>query len=307
MIWQKFLKTTFLSFISFAFINEIVLFFVKNPYAIALRHNVDLYANFPPKAPNIERSVILGDSVVNQIFESFKMQIGVVDLTTNQATGISGNYFLLKRYLEQNNHLKQVWLSFIPSVYSKDMSDDLSYTYFFSVFNRPEEISEYSECAMGRSGYDFDLNYKIKHRLDLFSSPWITLNFWSQRWIRSFGKAEGQFRPVESNYQSVDDAWKKIYDEELKLHPLTRCFLTKILRLSEEKNFQIHILINPVYRRRFNANSLVILKNSLKEFGSVTDFNDLSFYDEKSFYDGVHLVNQSRAIFFKDLSLVLKD
>jgi hypothetical protein len=307
MIWRKFLKRTFLALVSCAILNEIALFVIKNPNAVAFRHNVDLYANFPPKTSDIDTDIVLGDSVVNQVFESFNIRSGIVDLTTNQATGLSGNYFLLKRFLRENAAPKRIWLSFTPTVFAKDMSDDLSYTYFFSVFNRPEEINESLECGISKAGYNLSLNYKIKHRFDLFASPWIAFNFFSQRWIKALQRVDAGSAISYPERRPGGGGWVRKYEEVANIHPIARCFMEKVARLGKDHGFHVSIVINPFYQRKFSAASLNELKSSLGVFGRIADMNESAVYDEGAFYDGTHLINQYRYIFYRDLFSLISE
>lgn len=299
-MWRRFLLISFLTFLGTACLNEGLLFILGNPNRIALRHNVDLLANYPPKAPNSGYNVIMGDSVLNQVLESFETPRGYIDLTTNQAVGVAGNYYLLERFLAKNLPPEHLWIGFNPQMYLNDLNDKLAYTYFFSVFNRPSEKDDYLQTGLGYNGFDLPIESLIKQRLDLASAPMLTFNFFLRERIRKTSRFGS---PMEAKSRTKEIVRvERSQQATFSMHPLNRAFLSKISALAQKKHIKLHILINPFIHERGSYENL---KNSLQITAEVTDFNDLRNYPAECFYDGVHLRDYCRKDFYSDLIKVL--
>ena len=85
--------------------------------------------------------VILGNSVAYQVFNhpSFLERTNIAMLATNEAIGMTGQYFVMKRYLERNRPPRAVILITHPSL-KGSLSNVTADNYLCRTFTRPREI-----------------------------------------------------------------------------------------------------------------------------------------------------------------------
>ena len=136
---KKWIKNFFLNIIILIFIIEIS-YHLKS----SNRHYVDyIINNILPNTKNKNVDIlILGDSVAANAFKNKILKENIFDLSSNQAISMAGNYFLLKRFLEQNNPPKELFLFTIPQFYQNDLNQIWTYLYFETVFQNDEEFEE---------------------------------------------------------------------------------------------------------------------------------------------------------------------
>lgn len=98
-----------------------------------------------------EDIVLLSDSVTYGALALLEDSSGVSDLTSNQAMGVAGNYFLLRRRIASGAPLKQVVYIIHPRSYVIDHKQfpDLNESYFTTVFDAEDEIQDV-ETLLGR-------------------------------------------------------------------------------------------------------------------------------------------------------------
>lgn len=83
---------------------------------------------------NTNDSLMLGDSVANNLWNVYEDSDDICHLATNQAITPYGNYFLLRNYLEHNKNVKKVYYIVTPQSLMNDMDKMLSYSYFIAPF-----------------------------------------------------------------------------------------------------------------------------------------------------------------------------
>lgn len=85
--------------------------------------------------------VLLGDSVTQDVADTYRLAPAgaLVNLTTNQASGIAGSYLLLRRYLMNNVAPRHVAVIATPEFMGFVPEADTAEIYLTSVFRRPGE------------------------------------------------------------------------------------------------------------------------------------------------------------------------
>lgn len=107
-----------------------------------ISHEVDWTLRQLEKKNNNQPVVILGDSVGHGIFDGWKFHNGnVASLACNQATETAGQYFFLKRFLE-NNSAPGVVVSCDRTPLSGNLNQNLTENYIQRCFTRWSEIVE---------------------------------------------------------------------------------------------------------------------------------------------------------------------
>lgn len=107
-----------------------------------ISHEVDWTLRHLEKENNNQPVVILGDSVGHGIFDGWKFNNGnIASLACNQATETAGQYFFLKRFLE-NNSAPGVVVSCDRTPLSGNLNQILTENYIQRCFTRWSEIVE---------------------------------------------------------------------------------------------------------------------------------------------------------------------
>jgi hypothetical protein len=89
-------------------------------------------------------TLFLGDSVARQFYYPTHEppQSPLRYLTSNQAIGVAGQYYLLRDALVAAPHTKRVFLLYTPRSFGNNLDPPLAYDYFCQFFHRPDEIAQ---------------------------------------------------------------------------------------------------------------------------------------------------------------------
>ena len=111
--------------------------------------------------------VIAGDSVTQDILKKFEVAPPgkIANLTTNQASGLIGTAFLLRRYLERNAPPRHLVIAATPEFYGYNPGDAAAQVYLTSVFRRADEKAELARLGIGAHDRWRPAALKIKERL----------------------------------------------------------------------------------------------------------------------------------------------
>ena len=126
----------------------ILLFFLAEGMGRALedvplrRHDADKTAVALEHGLLTARTAIIGDSVTQDILKTYRIGAPgqVINLTTNQASGLVGAMFFVKRYLKDGARpLEQVLIAATPEFFSYEPEGKTAELYVTSVFEKEEE------------------------------------------------------------------------------------------------------------------------------------------------------------------------
>ncbi len=140
-----YLKQFSLCFVSkaagIAVIAVVLIELLVGPYVRSFEsHEVDATLKFLEKSDKNYRVVLLGDSVGRGVFNDWKFNKGsIAKLACNQATETTGQYFFLKRYLE-NNKMPGAVIVCDRSPGVGDLKQSLTENYIQRCFTRWREI-----------------------------------------------------------------------------------------------------------------------------------------------------------------------
>jgi hypothetical protein len=260
------------------------------------RHRVDYLVNEYLPALNNENyeTLILGDSLAHNAFGNLLMKENLLDLTSNQAISMAGNYFLLKRYLKNNKNPKNIYLFCISDFLHNDLNQVYTYSYFESVFINEEEIEEIKKIKPDLYNMDFDINKYIERRkksIDLVSYKpkerlaYINIDERSLKKVPNYMNKE-----IQNNIAKAEG-------KKLILENIPKIYLDKIIDLSVNKDINFTLIIGPMPEEKnsiFKASKWneYLIDKKINYF-NVNDYYTFSNYFFRS--DGVHIkgkVNQ---------------
>ena len=238
-------KWVFLFFIS----NILSLLIIELLYRIyyeEYRHNVDylLKKTIPSLVNEKKEVIILGDSVANGAFKNLILNNNVLDLTSNRAISVAGNYFLLKRYLRQNYNPKKIYLFVIPEFFQNDLNEPYTYLFFETVFTLKEEINEIKmikpKLYNSRNIIDKYFERRIK---GLFKDDLYTPDKRIEFVEVDESKINNDFNILNKNISNRINAYEKSINI---LKEFSVVYLNNLKALCINNNIELNIIIEPV-------------------------------------------------------------
>ena len=95
-------------------------------------------------------SVVIGDSVANQIWEFSENSDDLCHLASNQGITACGNYLLLLDYLENNPQTKNVFYVVRPQSLSNDFRPDFTYQYMVLPFRLGSRLNDLDSSSVNK-------------------------------------------------------------------------------------------------------------------------------------------------------------
>lgn len=231
------------------------------------RHMVD-YKVHLTQTPTKEYkdTLFLSDSVTYEAMGKYKLNDNIMDLTSNQAISLAGNYFMLERYLETHKAPKKVYLFFIYDLFFNQLNSPYLYLYFTTVFTKNQEKDEL-KYVQKNNVYD-KLNYFNLNKIHL------------KKYLKYY--IPGKKAIYDKQYtlkRSKNNYIKKNYTKRLKVYthakiiPFSRYFLNKIINLCKEKDIELNLVIEPIHKVQYQTFSKSNLLKYLKEKTYNGNFN----------------------------------
>jgi len=234
-------------------------------------------------------TIFLSDSVSNIPMSKYILNENILDLTTNQAISLAGNYFLLKRYLDMHKAPKNLYLFFIPNLMTNQLKGKLTYLYFTTVFHNKYEKKVIS--SLDRNDIYEKLSYFNQTKYNLKKM----VKEYKPRKRVSFDK-KYNLKKIQKN---ID---KKRYRDWIRLNtyadlkPFSDHFLEKIIEISHKHNINFHLVIEPMaeeFHELFLESKLyrkLQEKAKQKKF-TLLDVNNYFTFYVNNFRDVSHLLN----------------
>ena len=239
---KKWLK----SFIFFI-LGIVILFELKYQVAPVNRHEVDyLVKEMLPSLKNEKyETVILGDSLAHNVFSKLELKKNILDLTSNKAVALAGSYYILKRYLKNNDAPKEIYFFAIPAFLHYDLNENLTYSYFETVFTHSSEIKEIQTFKPELYSDAFNLDKYFESRKNAL-------------------KIEGYRPEKRQKYIDVDEkelikvpnfinekiesniAEAKAFRD--KIEPLPKFYFEQLVALCKKENIQLTVVIEPIFK-----------------------------------------------------------
>lgn len=214
------------------------------------------------KKNNKSKTLLIGDSVGNQIFNNEEEHDQFNSLATNQAISFAGQYFLLNEYLKTGNEIESLIMLFVPWSFINNLDQIYTYHYFLKPFYNSDYSMLFSKTVIGQIE---KLDYNL-----ISQFPPIKIIPWA---------------PEFSNISSPDFTF---------LSPISVEYLNKISQLSKQYNFSVKIIPPPIsFEYKLLIESIdkseilqTELSSELLEY-----FEKINYIDKSNFSDGTHLIN----------------
>lgn len=213
------------------------------------------------KKRNKSKTLLLGDSVGNQLFSNKTNNDGVNSLACNQAIGIVGQFLLLNNYLKTGNEVDRVIMLFTPFSFKNNLDQIYTYHYFLKPFYN----SEYTPLFTATVNEQIE---KIPYS-QFVQIPHIFVSSWAPEFSS----------PDQNDYTF--------------LSPISIEYLQKIKELSIQYDFDLNILPTPTSLKK----KKLIEKMDINEFANYNfkhEFKDyfskIIYLDSTLFSDGTHLI-----------------
>jgi hypothetical protein len=202
-----------------------------------------------------KKKLILGDSVTKQFSESDIDTTIYLNLASNQAISLVGQFCLLSNYMQTKNEIDTLYLIYHPLSFSNNLDNSFTFHYF----EKPFYIEEYRNLFTQEVKTQIE---KIPFYYLAHYHPVLTSN-----WSPTFS--------TEENKKPFISAISKIY-------------LEKIVSLCQSKNIHLFIVSPPV-NQKFK-NEFLAIKKSNENLYLKSYFENLKFYSESNFFpDHIHL------------------
>jgi hypothetical protein len=282
---KLFIKSFFL-LSAFVFVIIEILFQVNK---CSYKNRVDYIVNY--KLDNINNklynSMLLGDSVSTMALSNTTIKNNILNLSTTVPVSFVGNYFMIERYLENNNKVNTIYLFTTMELLNEILDRDLTYSYFESVFTKKSEINEVK-----------------KIRPELYSNTILDNYFISRRNSLSLPKCfktKKKQGPVHINEnilikkenftnRAIKDRIKK-YKKYTKIPKISKLYLNKIIEICSLNNIRLVLIIEPSLEK---ANEIFI-KSQWEQYLDkipikIININEYYQFNNYAFEsDGLHL------------------
>jgi hypothetical protein len=202
-----------------------------------------------------KKKLIIGDSVTKQFSESDIDTTIYLNLASNQAISLVGQFCLLSNYIQTKNEIDTLYLIYHPLSFSNNLDNSFTFHYF----EKPFYVDEY------RNLFTQEVKTQIEkipfHYLAKYH-PVLTSN-----WSPTFSEEEND-KPFISN--------------------LSRIYLEKIDSLCQSKNIRL-LIVSPPINEKFK-NKFLAIKKTNENLYLKSYFENLKFYPESNFFpDHIHL------------------
>lgn len=239
-------KTWVILFIVFNILTYISIEVLYNIYKTDYRHNVDyLVKKIIPSLQNVDKEIIiLGDSVANGAFKNLILNDNILDLTSNRAIAIAGNYFLLKRYLEHNQAPKKLYLFAIPEFFNNDLNEPYTYLFFETVFTKEDEIKEIKKIKPTLYSSKNIIDKYFERRSKALFNKEVYVPTQRSKFVNvNESEILNNFEISNKGINNRIDSYKKTLNHFEKL---TNVYLNKFKELCAKEKIEFYIVLEPM-------------------------------------------------------------
>lgn len=282
---KNFLRKTFFYIITVIFSIQIIsILYIKTDflYGVLRYPGFEIYSALnKSKLKGTKKILLLGDSVGKQLFPDDNENYN--SLTTNQALGIPGNYFLLKNYLKAGNNIERLVIIYTPHSFKNNLNNKLTYHYFLKPFFNKDYIQYFTKELLNQIEKIPNKNY--------LAIPSIKATSWAP----SFSINEKSILGLTNEFENTNN--KKSFNY---LSPISVQYLNMIKDLSIKYNFNIKLLPPPIsINKKIN---LDLFRKEAQETNLIEDFEfyikNLKYIDSKYFHDEIHFHNKEDINFY---------
>lgn len=224
------------------------------------------------------RFLVLGDSVGRQFFDPDYQQENeqVCYLATNQAITAAGNSILLKRFIENNPQLEEVYYVLRPDSLKSNANFIYTYSYFITPLYS-SSLKQYLEA---------DTQEQIE---SVYGKLMVNNNF--MKWLLA---KYPKLLEVYNNTCQTNFNLRRQWQKEAVSIELSLPYLAQMQRTCEERKIELHLIAPPIpdnYDYDFAA-----LQSEMNALGLEHFYEEftrgIQYVDSTEFVDGVHLKNE---------------
>ncbi|MEN8190639.1 MAG: hypothetical protein ABFS19_12405 [Thermodesulfobacteriota bacterium] len=259
-------------------------------------HEVDRTLHKIKTKPMKADYILIGDSVGRQLLQRYGKDKRFAMLATNQAIEMTGQYFMVKRYLENNPPPKAVIFSGLPLFIDQNLEQRYTENYVLRTFNNFDESFELliakKNLVQAAKAVSYKLFPSFKYRLHLQKEILGTTNASIYTGVR---KKTGKNRSQNYSAGTIVKKLQSKYVSRYHLYKLTELLTTKGIHF-----YYIPVPIRNVkkvknrYVRRYKTH-FRLLSEWKNEGINITYFKHITEYPNSMFRDSVHLNKEGLA------------
>lgn len=218
---------------------------------------------------NDKTKLILGDSVCKQMYEGIEYYNEDTCIAgCNQAISMSGQYILLKEFLESHDNVSDVWMIVHPTSIFTDFSKELGYIYGVLPYVEKEDLDY----------LDDDTIVRIKKSFGLFST-----NIRFAEFVDKSAVGRKLYLNLLKEYGTIKPAGEEPHGVK---------YLKKMKYLCDENGIEMHLLPAPINDLDNNKKMVEKMPERFKSNGLDDMFPDycsrIHMYPIEQFGDGAH-------------------
>jgi len=270
MIYKKFILLFLISIFGFIAILELTYQnFRKDVYTNPLEYKVNGVLN------NIHNqkfdTIIFSTSVTYGALREYKLNDDVLELGTTSGVGFIGQYYMLKRYLSQNNRVKNIYIFILPGSFNV-------VNFSPKIFSNNDEINISMQNGMKK----VNTNY--------FYSRISYLKFWNSSY-RNLKQRKLLFTKKYSLEGSQLNSFKT-NTKMIHMNKIVDTYLNNIIELCKKYKININIVIEPMTEKKYidYLHSGIVGYLEMKDINLI-DINKFYMFKDSSFFDRIHLTS----------------
>jgi len=188
-------------------------------------------------------TVIIGDSLAHNAMGHLKLHPQILDLTTNNAISIAGNYFILKRYLANNKKPKNIYLFCVPNHLHQNLNTIYTYSYFTTIFNKKDEMESIKKIKPNL----YNNNSFEKYTESRLKALKFFTHYKPKKREKAVVVKESELVKKENFMNSqIQSNIDLIKSDENTIHEIPKVYIDKILSLCKKEGINFKLVIEPI-------------------------------------------------------------
>lgn len=159
------------------------------------------------------KTLIIGDSVGDQLYDNKTYNDSIFSLSCNQAISMVGQYILLSNFIQTNkgNLPEEVILLITPDTFSNNLNQDLTYHYFLKPFYHKENKQYFDQLCQEQIK-------KIPYYYSC-AVPFIRSSNWAPEYIEQKDSSYTFISPISNDYLEKMKSLCKTNDIKFSIAP----------------------------------------------------------------------------------------
>lgn len=228
--------------------------------------------------------LLIGDSVGSQLFNQFNKDPQFAVLATNQAIELTGQYFLLQRYLNKNIPPTAVLFATSP-YFDQNLEQNYTENFVFRPFNKLEEVWEVFKVkkdpaiSLKMIIYGYFPSFKYRLQLQKLITGFANSDIYS-------GLDSARKKPDNDEY-SILQILKKTFAKDKASH----VHFEKLVALLSQNNIDFYYIPTPVEKPPKNKRSWAAIQHQKLLVSDLPRLKQL--YPETFYYEPDLIMHES--------------